>query len=73
MWQKINEPWLSCHSWQDHERRMITAMTFLILLLLVAAVMTAATVRLVSHDGRGPQRPPASHFQDARFVAPLAR
>ena len=52
---------------------MITAMTFLILLLLVAAVMIAATVRLIAHDGRGPQRPPASHFQDSRFVAPLAR
>ena len=52
---------------------MITAMTFLILLLLVAAVMIAATVRLITHDGRGPLRPPASHFQDSRFVAPLAR
>ena len=48
-------------------------MTFLILLLLVAATLSIATVRLIAHDGRGPQRPPVSHFEDARFVAPLAR
>lgn len=52
---------------------MITAMTFLILLLLVAAALVAATVRLIVHDGRGPLRPPASHFEDSRFVAPRAR
>jgi len=52
---------------------MITAMTFLILLLLVATALVAATVRLIVHDGRGPLRPPASHFEDSRFVAPLAR
>jgi hypothetical protein len=52
---------------------MITAMTFLILLLLVATALAVATVRLIVHDGRGPQRPPASHFEDHRFVAPLAR
>lgn len=52
---------------------MITAMTFLILLLVVAAGMVAATVRLIAHDGRGPQHPPVSHFEDDRFVAPLAR
>lgn len=48
-------------------------MTFLILLLLVATALVAATVRLIVHDGRGPQRPPVSHFEDHRFVAPLAR
>jgi hypothetical protein len=51
---------------------MITAMTYLILLLLVAAVMSAATIRLLLHDGRGPQRPPASHFDDPQFRSPVA-
>ena len=48
-------------------------MSFLILLLLVAAALSAATHRLIAHDGRGPQRPPASHFEDSRFLGPLAR
>lgn len=48
-------------------------MTFLILLLLVAAALAAATFRLVRHDGVGPQRRPVSHFEDARFLPPLAR
>lgn len=48
-------------------------MTFLMLLLLIAALLSAATVRLVIRDGRGPQRPPLSHFEDTRFVGPLAR
>jgi hypothetical protein len=51
---------------------MITAMTYLIVFLLVAAVMSAETVRLLLHDGRGPQRPPSSHFDDPRFRAPVA-
>lgn len=48
-------------------------MTFLMILLVIAVLLSIATVRLVIHDGRGPQRPPASHFEDSRFVAPLAR
>jgi hypothetical protein len=52
---------------------MITAMTFLLILLAVAAVLAADTVRLVLHDGQGPQRPPVSHFQDPDFIAPIAR
>jgi hypothetical protein len=52
---------------------MITAMTFIIILLAVAAVLAADTVRLVHHDGQGPQRPPVSHFQDPDFMAPTAR
>ena len=52
---------------------MITAMTYLILLLLVAVAMTAETIRLLFHDGRGSQRPPRSHFDDPQFRAPLAR
>ena len=52
---------------------MITAMTFIILLLAVAAVLSAATVRRVFTDGQGSQRPPVSHFQDPDFTAPWAR
>ena len=71
-WQKINAPWLFCHWWRDLDRSMIPAMTFLILFSVVAALMIAETLRLVIHDGRGPQRPPASHFQDPRFRSPTA-
>jgi hypothetical protein len=49
---------------------MITAMIFFVILLAVAAVLTFETIRLVIHDGRGPQRPPASHFEDPRFRSP---
>jgi hypothetical protein len=73
LWQKINVCWLFCHSWQDREWHMITAMTFLILLLLVAVSLAVATVRLIAHDGRGPQRPPASHLDDVRFAPPFVR
>jgi hypothetical protein len=55
---------------------MISAMTtFLILALVVAAVLAiaAATVRTISHDGRGFARPPRSHYEDSRFVAYGAR
>ena len=48
-------------------------MTFLMILLLTAVALSALTVRLVVRDGRGPQRPPVSHFVDTRFVSPLAR
>jgi hypothetical protein len=51
---------------------MITAMTFLMILLVVSALMAVETVRVVFHDGRGPQRPPSSHFQDPRFRSPAA-
>ncbi len=52
---------------------MITAMTFIVILLAVAALLSAATVRRVLNDGPGPQRPPVSHFQDPDFIAPAAR
>jgi hypothetical protein len=52
---------------------MITAMTYLIVSLLVVAVIIAQTIRLLFHDGRGPQRPPRSHFDDPRFRSPAAR
>ncbi len=48
-------------------------MTFLVILLLVVAALSGASIYLLVRDGRGPQRPPVSHFEDARFVAPLAR
>ena len=48
-------------------------MTFIVILLVVAAILAADTVRLVIHDGQGPQRPPVSHFQDPDFIAPAAR
>ena len=73
MWQKINALWLSCHSWQDLNRRSITAMTFLMILLLVVVALSVASVYLIVRDGRGPQRPPVSHFEDARFLAPRTR
>ena len=72
-WQKINVGWHSCHSWQECVGGMITAMTFLIILLAVAVVLSVETVRRVITDGQGPQRPPVSHFQDPDFIAPLAR
>lgn len=51
---------------------MIAAMTYLILLLLIAVAMSVETIRMIVHDGRGPQRLPASHFEDPRFRAPLS-
>jgi len=72
-WQKINVLWLSCHSWQESHGSMITAMTFLVILLAVAALLSVDAVRRVLSDGRGPQRPPVSHFQDPDFLAPTAR
>ncbi len=72
-WQKINVVWHSCHSWQESFGGMITAMTFLLILLAVAVLLSADTVRRVITDGRGPSRPPVSHFEDPSFIAPIAR
>jgi hypothetical protein len=44
-----------------------------LILLTVAALLSADTVRRVITDGQGPQRPPASHFEDPDFIAPTAR
>jgi len=52
---------------------MITAMTFLFILMAVAVLLSVDTVRRVISDGQGPQRPPVSHFQDPDFMAPSAR
>jgi len=50
-------------------------MSALLILLLIATVtaLSVQTLRRVSHDDRGWQRPPASHLQDARFLPPSAR
>ena len=48
-------------------------MTFLLILLTVAVLLSVDTVRRVISDGQGPQRPPVSHFQDPDFMAPTAR
>jgi hypothetical protein len=73
IWQKINGVCHSCHSWRDLDGGMITAMTYLMVFLLVAVVVSFETIRLVFHDGRGAQRPPRSHFEDPRFRSPGAR
>ena len=52
---------------------MITAMTFLLILLAVALVLSVNGVRRALHDDRGPQRPPSSHFEDPQFRAPATR
>ena len=51
---------------------MIAAMTYYYLSILaaIAAAVIVQTIRLTIHDGRGPQQPPASHFQDPRFRPP---
>ena len=45
-------------------------MTFLVILLVLAAALGFGTLRLMIRDGRGPQRPPLSHFEDPQFRAP---
>jgi hypothetical protein len=52
---------------------MITAMTFLMILTVMAVLLAAESVRMVLRDGRGPQRPPRSHADDPRYHAPGAR
>jgi hypothetical protein len=69
-WQNFNDACLFCHSWRDRDGSIITAMTFLLILLAMAVAMSFETIRLVIRDGRGPQRPPASHFDDPQFRAP---
>jgi len=72
-WQKINVEWHSCHSWRDHDGVRLTAMTFLLIILVIAAAMAARTIDLLLHDGRGPAAPPSSHFQDPQFSSPAGR
>ena len=49
---------------------MITAMTYLFIILVIATAMVVKTVNLLFHDGRGPAAPPSSHFQDPQFGSP---
>jgi hypothetical protein len=72
LWQKINVGWLSCHSWHDLDGAMITAMTYLLIITVIALAMAARTIDLLLHDGRGPAAPPRSHTQDPQFSAPAA-
>jgi hypothetical protein len=72
IWQKINVRWHSCHSWQDRDGVMITAMTYLMIILVIAAGLAVWTIDLLRKDGRGPAAPPKSHFQDPQFSAPAA-
>ncbi|HET9421062.1 MAG TPA: hypothetical protein VFO49_07990 [Nocardioides sp.] len=72
-WQKINGECHFCHWWQKLKQRMITAMTFLLILLVALAVAgVVATFRDLFDDG-GPRRAPMSHFEDPTFRAPAAR
>lgn len=48
-------------------------MTYLMLFLVVAVALSLESVRLMVRDGRGPQRPPASHLDDPRFHSPGTR
>ncbi len=45
-------------------------MTFLLIGLALAVALGIESLRLLLRDGRGPQRPPASHFDDPQFRAP---
>ena len=47
-------------------------MTFIIAFTVLALALVVSAVRLALHDGRGPQRPPASHLEDPAFRAPAA-
>ena len=51
---------------------MITAMTFLMILLAIAGVLSAAAAVSMFTDGGGQRfrTPPASHVEDLRFRAP---
>ena len=51
---------------------MITAMTYLLIIFVIAAAMAVKTIDMLLHDGRGPAAPPQSHFQDPQFSAPAA-
>jgi hypothetical protein len=72
MWQNINYRWHCCHWWRKPDGSMITAMTYLMIILVIAAVMAAGTINALLHDGRGPARPPRSHFEDPQFQSPAA-
>jgi hypothetical protein len=68
-WQKINDTWHICHSWQESHGRRITAMTtFLVLLALAGIAYTGYLVSLLRSDGYGHRAAsglPRSHRPDA--------
>ena len=72
-WQEINECRHFCHWWRDVGGHRLAAMTYLMILAVVAVLLSAETIRLALHDGRGPQRPPRSHLDDTRFGSPAVR
>ena len=45
-------------------------MTFLLILLAVALVLSIHGVLRAIHDDRGASGPPTSHFEDPQFRAP---
>ena len=47
-------------------------MTFLMILLAVALVVSAHALIRAIRDDRSPYGPPASHFQDPQFRSPTA-
>jgi hypothetical protein len=49
VWQEINAPRRSCHSWRERSERMIAAMTTLLFALTIAA-LAALLVRYARHD-----------------------
>ena len=51
---------------------MITAMTYLLIILAIAFGLAVWTIDLLRKDGRGPAAPPQSHYQDPRFSSPAA-
>jgi len=61
IWQKINAPCHSCHSWQDHNEGTITAMTTILLVIALAAIV-AGLAGLVSYARR-------DHFAGGRNSA----
>jgi hypothetical protein len=68
-WQKINAYCLFCHSWQDQDRRRITAMTTLTLILIASALIATFgyLAALIHGDGYGRRAAsglPRSHRPD---------
>jgi hypothetical protein len=68
-WQKINAACLFCHSWQDQDRRRITAMTTVTLVLTALALVATFgyLVRMIAGDGYGHRAAsglPRSHRPD---------
>ncbi|WP_372727582.1 hypothetical protein [Nocardioides sp.] len=45
-------------------------MTYVFMFAVIAALLAFEAVRMMVRDGRGPQRPPSSHFEDPRFHSP---